>query len=203
MKNIFFFLIVSCVTLTCKSSDEDLMSMPDFLTTDNAKELIPLSSYGTASKVIFKNEEGVEKPLNITIEESQEESMINDFQYTIDQLAIILYDESNADYKINVIATATYSSMNSHIEFLNIILFNIQPANGNIIPTIKVESNKEPLLGTLEPEVQLLDKTFKDVYTNFDFSETAAYSKIYYTVQYGVVAFKDFEGKLWVYERVE
>lgn len=201
MKNIIVLITLTCLFLSCKSDDG--MDTPNHLRTEDAQKLIPLSSYNIASRVIFKNQDGVEKSLTISITETVEESMINDFQYTFDQLVIILIDEATTDYKINVIATATYSSIGSHIEFLNCILFNNQTSNGSIIPSIRIETNREPIVGTFEQEVQLLDKTFNDVYTNYDYSEVPAYSILHYTTQFGVIGFKDQSGILWVYDRME
>ena len=46
-------------------------------------------------------------------------------------------------------------------------------------------------------ELQLLDKTFNDVYiSNLDSNE-------YYNYESGLIAFKDWDGKLWVLDRVE
>lgn len=45
-------------------------------------------------------------------------------------------------------------------------------------------------------EITLLDKTFQDVYVS-------QHSTIYYNHEFGVIAFRDSNNKLWVYDNVE
>jgi hypothetical protein len=196
MKNYYLIFTLLFTLLSCHKENSD--SLLSNLTIDNIKELIPIDLYESSSHVIFVNQNGDEKSLKIEIIKEGKEKLIEGEKYLSEYLAIHLIDEENPNYSIVIEALVNYWDLETVVEEVSCLLFNLE-----YIPTLRITPNREPSLSILEAEKQLLNKSFSNVYSNFILPELNSYSVIYYTIETGAIGFKDHENNLWVYERFE
>ena len=69
---------------------------------------------------------------------------------------------------------------------------------------LSISADKSPLMCDLLPSAYILGKTFADVYTSGVVLETVtSFSRLYYTIELGIVGFEGWEGEMWVLDRFE
>jgi hypothetical protein len=202
MKNIVILISISCILFSCQKPKDEGVNMLNHLSVNNVEKFIPLESYESFSKVIFVNQSGEEKILNVNVERGQEEKEIENILYSSDILTIHLTDETNSEYSIFIRAIAEYWDFETTFEYVSSFLYS-QHDQGFYIPDIRIASDGQPLVCILEQEKILLNKTFVDVYTNYQVPETHPYSTIFYNIEFGIIGFKDYDNALWVFERYE
>lgn len=197
MKNIIFVLLTIFI-FSCKNNDT-ISGLP-LLSIDKVKILIP-SDYETSSRVIFKNIEDSEMVFRIETLSNVETKTINETEYQSEQFTVNLRNDDSQTMIMFITAGANYTSLENSIDYVNC---GIAPSgNPGYRPTITIGSDREASFGLFEDEIDLLNKTFKNVYTNFISEDITTFSELYYTVDEGIIAFRDFQNNLWVLDRYE
>lgn len=204
MKKISILLTLALCIISCQNKDEpiQLNDTPSDLNLDDVKHLIPLDLYKDGSVTIFKNSIGEEIAFVVSVSTEDVEYEIEGKSYSSEKLDIVLADSNDDDYGLVLGANAHHTESGIPSKFITGVLFT---RDFNSVPTFWVESDREPITGTiLETEKQLLDKSFVNVYSSYIVpSEVEAYSNIYYTIEQGFVGFHDKQDELWVLDRHE
>ncbi|MCR9055583.1 MAG: hypothetical protein NXI26_27430, partial [bacterium] len=122
--------------------------------------------------------------------------------YESEHIAIWYLDESDRTYQLKTIASANYTEGGAHQFVLSEILTTV---NDGFSGAISISADKSPSICDLLPSADILGKTFTDVYTNWviDSENVTSFSRLYYTIELGVVGFEGWEGEMWVLDRFE
>ncbi|WP_425422136.1 hypothetical protein [Phaeodactylibacter xiamenensis] len=172
------------------------------LTIGIVRDYLPLDLVRQNSTVVFKNADGEEKKLQIHWLEEEKEKAYGNRTYESEHIAIWYLDESDRTYQLKTIASANYTEGGAHQFVLSEILTTV---NGGFSGAISISADKSPSICDLLPSADILGKTFTDVYTNWviDSENVTSFSRLYYTIELGVVGFEGWEGEMWVLDRFE
>jgi hypothetical protein len=196
------FVLVSCqkdqLGLATKNPFDGLQD----LKLNVVKSYLPLDLAKNHRKVIFKNAAGNEKALQIQYLEEHKEKDHQGHRYKSEHISIRYVDNGDSSYELKTIASANYTQDGSNEFVTSQILTSI---NRGYIPMLSIAADKSPLICELWASVKILDRTFKDVYTNFpaDLEFVTSFSKLYYTTELGIVGFEGLDGEMWVLDRFE
>jgi hypothetical protein len=172
------------------------------LTIGIVRDYLPLDLVRQNSTVVFKNADGEEKKLQIHWLEEEKEKAYGNRTYESEHIAIWYLDESDRTYQLKTIASANYTEGGAHQFVLSEILTTV---NDGFSGAISISADKSPSICDLLPSADILGKTFTDVYTNWviDSEDVTSFSRLYYTIELGVVGFEGWEGEMWVLDRFE
>ncbi len=172
------------------------------LTIGIVRDYLPLDLVRQNSTVVFKNADGEEKKLQIHWLEEEKEKAYGNRTYESEHIAIWYLDESDRTYQLKTIASANYTEGGAHQFVLSEILTTV---NDGFSGAISISADKSPSICDLLPSADILGKTFTDVYTNWviDSENVTSFSRLYYTIELGVVGFEGWEGEMWVLDRFE
>ncbi|KGE89655.1 MAG: hypothetical protein ACE362_26510 [Phaeodactylibacter xiamenensis] len=172
------------------------------LTIGIVRDYLPLDLVRQNSTVVFKNADGEEKKLQIHLLEEEKEKAYGNRTYESEHIAIWYLDESDRTYQLKTIASANYTEGGAHQFVLSEILTTV---NDGFSGAISISADKSPSICDLLPSADILGKTFTDVYTNWviDSENVTSFSRLYYTIELGVVGFEGWEGEMWVLDRFE
>ena len=172
------------------------------LTIGIVRDYLPLDLVRQNSTVVFKNADGEEKKLQIHLLEEEKEKVYGNRTYESEHIEIRYLDESDRTYQLKTIASANYTEGGAHQFVLSEILTTV---NDGFSGAISISADKSPSICDLLPSADILGKTFTDVYTNWviDSEDVTSFSRLYYTIELGVVGFEGWEGEMWVLDRFE
>lgn len=166
------------------------------------KDYLPLDLVKSNSGVVFKNASGEEKKLQIHWLEEDKHKVYRNHEYKSEHIAIWYVDESDRTYELKTIASANYTEGGANEFVMSQILTAV---NRGYAPGVSVSADKSPLICELLPSVDILGRSFNDVYTNFsaNLEFVTSFSKLYYTIELGVVGYEGWDGEMWVLDRFE
>lgn len=173
------------------------------LTIGIVRDYLPLDLVRQNSTVVFKNADGEEKKLQIHWLEEEKEKAYGNRTYESEHIEIRYLDESDRTYQLKTIASANYTEGGAN-EFVNISL--LTTVNEGYVPTIPIFADKSPVFSELLlPMIDILGETFENVYTNLpvNLETVTSFSRLYYTIELGIVGFEGWEGEMWVLDRFE
>jgi hypothetical protein len=174
------------------------------LTIGIVRDYLPLDLVRQNSTVVFKNADGEEKKLQIHWLEEEKEKAYGNRTYESEHIAIWYLDESDRTYQLKTIASANYTEGGSNEFVMSSINTTVNNGLSTAISRISISADKSPFMCDLLPSVDILGKTFADVYTSgLVLEDVTSFSRLYYTIELGVVGFEGWEGEMWVLDRFE
>lgn len=215
MKKIIYFLnlltiifIFSCKkdkidgvgTLPAAVTPQYTLKEGAYINIDEVKKLIP-DAYKKQKKIVYSNNKGQLMTIKVKYEENDKRpDQYNGINYTYDQFYITLYSETDQGLSIQFSGGANFAGDTIVAKGLTIIVMPY------IISGIDMDRNGEPdkklSLSEYAANRTLNGKNFKDVFTSKNEVEKA-YSEVCYNKEFGLVAFRDKNGELFVFERFE
>lgn len=174
-----------------------------YLKADGANKFLP-TAYKAQKKVLYKNQTGETKLLSIRFLADAVEYTWGGQTYLSDRIDVALYDETDAYFVIRVLGGANYSQNN---QVVHSVAFDLMPGSEFwLLASVLLDENgkrSEPLFfGTFLAEVELNSRKFKECF----FSENKgkdAFSELYVNSTEGVVAFRDKNNELFVFDKFE
>lgn len=178
--------------------------LPD-LKLQQIKSYLPLHLTDGNQFAVFRNSQGEEKPLWVEWSESEKDKVhiYNGQSYKSERVVVAYRDATDAEYELNVTATANYTH-NGYLEFLTATIRTT--VNNGYTPMVTVS----PDSGTFLPceylsNLDLLGRSFADVYTSCtnELDHFKSFSKLFYVAELGIVGFEGWNGEMWVLDRFE
>ena len=204
MKNYIFIIALFAINTACKNGEVPTTGIEgSVLTIEEIKTFLP-SSYKNESNIVFINAAGALKTLSVNYVEGTSEGTHENSTYTSEKLAVILFDPDNTTFQIKMNSSANYGHSGTVVKGLNTFLMPNHP-NMNFV-RVSFENGQPTisLLDKFEETVSLLNKDFSDVYVNHERHPPAeAFSDLMVNSEFGVIAFSDENGELWVFDRFE
>jgi len=207
MKNIVFLISVLLV-LACSENENDLAVTTvegHYLNVDLVKDYLP-DFYFNEAVIVYKNSTGEEWTLNTTSNESVREKTYEGAMYKAGNFEVNLFDPDNLNFHIVLTGSAQYSSAGIGLNLGGILMpFNASGTTWNSVRFV----NGEPVVGLgddFNESITLYGRTFQDVFVRIGkdgFEQHEAYSELDLNSKEGVVAFRDENNELWVFDRVE
>ena len=174
------------------------------LTIGIVRDYLPLDLVRQNSTVVFKNADGEEKKLQIHLLEEEKEKAYGNRTYESEHIEIRYLDESDRTYQLKTIASANYTEGGANEFVTSLINTTVNNGLSTALSSISISADKSPLMCDLLPSVDILGKTFADVYTSgVVLEDVTSFSRLYYTIELGVVGFEGWEGEMWVLDRFE
>ena len=201
MKKSIFVLFIALLIISCEKeigiSSEYHIKLPDAINFFS-------SDFKIASVITFKNDKDESLDMNIDYQELIALSKVGGKDRYHESNTISLYYDEYPNYPIVLKGTGLFEQGTDNVyPFLQISFMYTDEKNAligsldinNAFPDVGVESK------IVHDEIKLNSKNFNNVYiiTN---EETDAYSEFYYSRQIGVVAFRDENNELWVYDKI-
>jgi len=195
-----YLLMISC------SKDQDTIKELDttnlnFVKYEQILSTINLDLFKKNSKVIFKNELGSEKILEINFSDSSQKQSVNGKEITLPKVAVNYYESADTKYALyfyvatNITKNGTSQNANfSSSIFTNLIKFK---------PAVGFDHLGDPFFCIYNQNKLLLGKTFESVYSSFPSDEYMIFSELHYSKSLGIVGFRDENNELWVFDRFE
>jgi len=205
MKYILSIIIIASF-ISCNQDAAELTTINEVLTVNALKEYLP-AAYFNESNIVFKNEMGDEWKLSTNAKESISDRMHNQKPYKAEKFEITLFDPDNTYFQIILTGNTNYATSGNLVLSLGGMLMPFN-SSGTTWSTIRFLNN--------QPIVSLGDD-FRDLYSvhGNEFKNTyltigkdgniqhSAYSELNMNSEQGVVAFRDENNELWVFERIE
>ena len=217
MKNLIFILFsILLFSFGCNSDDapkesdvnqNNLLSHVDI---NEIKANIP-DFYIDNTKIIFKDENNLEKKFNVYRTEEEKSNTIDGFSYSSDNLLIKLISDDSSPIIIELRGIANYDDEYKLQKSLSMSFAPTSPGiSGTSSFTVIFFENGQPLASmfgvkVLEESVVLLGKEFNNVYGYSNMGEpiSDSYGQLLFNSTNGVIGFRDRNNKLWVFERFE
>lgn len=207
MKNISIILLVLAL-LSCENEMEELIvSENEILSITAVKDYLP-SSYFNQPNLIYINELGEEWKLSTNLNESITDRIHNQISYKTEQFRITLFDPENNFFQIVLVGSTNLSNSGNTILTLSGTLMPFNPT-GSTWATIRFE-NEQPIVSlgdNFKEEYWANGRQYKNTYINIgrnnEQDQHSAYSELNINSEQGVVAFRDENNDLWVFDRIE
>ena len=170
---------------------------------DDIKKLIP-SSLLSDSKVSYKNVNGEEKTLSVFFDSIIREVSVNDIKYMQERFSIAFQDSSDLTFRMDLSGNGVYTNEFAVEKTISAFLMPGHSASSSI--TIDTRNGKIVINEHVDHRdaITLNMTTFTNVFIGKnDFNETGRYDEIMLNLEVGIVAFKDGNKKLWVFDRFE
>lgn len=201
--NIIFLTLLFIIS--CKS-EEPQFNYQEVVSVAHIKNYLP-HNYFESPTLIYKNEEGEEKQLFINFEENIVERNIADQSYSAEEIIINIFESESSNFRININASSYFVEENKITSdlFASLMLFN---PTGSTVNNIAFNENG-PIVSHFDDfhsNLVLLGRKFSDVFVaigkDWDV-QYDAYSELNINSEVGVVAFRDKNNDLWVFDRFE
>ena len=204
MKNYIFIIALLAINTACKNGEVPTTGIEgSVLTIEEIKTFLP-SSYKNESNIIFTNAAGALKTLNVNYVEGSLEKAHENATYTAEQLEVTIFDPENITFQITMIGSTNYGNNGGVAKSLNNLLMPNHPNMNFVHVSFENGQPTISLLDKFEETVSLLNKDFSDVYVNHERHPPAeAFSDLMVNSEFGVIAFSDENGELWVFDRFE
>jgi len=210
MKNYILLLIASLLLCTtCKKGKvEDSQNIEgNHLCISSIMEYLP-DAYKNERTLVYKNQAGEIRKLHIAFEEHLTEQTYERQLYTTDSFEGTIYDPAMADFSIVLTGSANFDhgENNSVVKALSVILMPFNES-GSLFACIYFEDG-QPYIPPITSEdffresIELHSQTFQNIFYTTT-HQYEVYDELYFNSDVGVVAFRDGEDVLWVFERFE
>lgn len=162
------------------------------------RKFIPESTYKENNCIVFKNKE--EEILKFKL--SFDQFKITDLDgNSFNKEVYTLRDPNNTNYHLSITAQP---ELHEKIIYERLYVELISTINQGLTPSIIIYQDGESWFNTKEKNLDLLGKTFHDVYiSEISKEDVVACNKLYYTHNEGIVGFTDDKGELWVYHDIQ
>jgi hypothetical protein len=188
---------------SCQNIDNELLISNELpkLTIDHLKHLVA-QPYFESVKVVYKNADNIEKVFHISFKEEVEQRSFENKIYESEKIGIGLTNDETPKIALYITVGGNYTSLTNHS---NYAICGISPfGDGNYRPSITLNSDGGFfILTVIENELELLGKKFLNVFTNHKNEAADSYSELFYTVEKGIIGFRDQNNELWVLDRYE
>ena len=202
MKNLIL-LICLCLLISCQkeTSLEETSIELENLTIESLDALLPLSESDAKTKAIFFNENGEEITFDFAIEEHEEVKKLKSNSYRTEEFSAVYKNKWITDYYLCFTGFGNYSRVGAPPTFgISASIHQmVEPMN----TLLSLNDKGIPIVAMHYETIELLDKEFTNVYSNFIASEFTAFSELYYNPTYGIVGFRDREDELYVFKEFE
>jgi hypothetical protein len=205
MKNLLLLSLGLVLLAACKK--EEQLNTNGFvpgmvLEPEAIMENVPQEYLQDSVFIIFKNADGEEKRIKHVAETFLDTNgIVNGDPYTEKKLSGEFSDPENIEFTASWIATVVYNEDYSLQELL-IYSFMFDYA-GKIVAGNIAYINREPSHENIwDDSIELLGRTFSG-YRQCINEERPGYSEMIFNNQYGLIAFRDREEELWVFDRFE
>ncbi len=205
--NLITILFISTILLLgCKNDDKNSTITPTInshLNIDEVKDFLP-SAYKNGSILVYKNENNEEWLLSTNYFEAIEERQFEGVMYKNDAFQASIFDSEDHSFQISISGQANYSKP---YEVVKSISFDLMPLNPTGTVGVFVRfTDGQPIVNTFSnfhEKLTLNNKVFDAVYVgNSRLNGFEKYSEIYVNKNEGVVAFRDKNNDLWVFDRI-
>ena len=205
----YLLSIICALTIIGCSSEDDIIrvnSEVEHYRIDYIKSYLP-GGYFDGSKLIYKNLNGEDLIMDTRHEESSIDRTHNGMNYKTDGFNIIMYNQQNTNMSIVLSGNVNLSAEGNVVATLGGVLM---PSNqsGSTWSTIRFQDG--------QPAISLGDD-FRELYSvhGMQFANTyikigkngneqhSSYSELNINSEQGVVAFRDENNDLWVFDRIE
>ncbi len=212
MKKAILLLLVSVLLMQCSeeinNNDNILQIEGTHLKIDEIKNYLP-KEYFSELKLVYIDENGNEKVLNIQSVESIDERELKGMKYTSGSFKVTLYDEGDLYFQIVLHGSANYSNDGKSInKGLSAWLMPFNES-GTTWARLRFEDGKPSFLwgDDFREEIVLFSKVFNDVLVTIGKNnlqeQYEKYSELILNSEVGIVAFRDEHNELWVFDRFE
>ncbi len=211
MKNLLFVFLVFQIFISCK---EDIIGVEQpildiegsYIRIDEVKDYLP-DEYFNESRIIYVDSIGNERILNTNAGESVEQLKFKDMNYKSDKFVVSLYDELQLDFNITISGNAGY--INDGLTISKGILFWLMPFNqrGSTLTFFNFKEGKPYLYPgrSFIDSIDLYSNTFykvlKVIGKDNNQKRHPIYSELILNSDVGIVAFRDKNDDLWVFDR--
>lgn len=205
MKKTILFLALINLMLTSSCGDKEENFTPSDTELGAIKSLLPLDQFEQNTIAVFKNKNGVEKPLNISTKLEIIQKNINNVSYQSESLHLIYKDADDASFNITVTASSEINDQQTPTEIINC---SLSPSNSSVlpnIPLITIDTNGNTRAGQFHESDILLNINFDQVFLSniYDTTNQNEYEDLYYTTELGIIGFLDGQDTFWVFTRFE
>lgn len=206
IKYLFILIALTVTTFSCKKDYVSEDSFEENLKIDIVREFLP-QSYFQKTILVYKNSAKEELKLVVNSKESSAERFFDQKKYTSEQFEITLYNPKNLLFQIILTGNTNYSNSGEIVTTLGGILMPFN-SSGSTWSTIRFDNNKPTVSfgDDFHEKILLLDNEFDDVYVTIGKdgnTQHSAYSELDINSKNGVVAFRDENNELWVWDRIE
>lgn len=188
-------VVFTCFMFSC--SENRANNLNEFYNLNGVKNQVPLSLLETYSEISFENSTGDIKKFSIDFKNREVEKPSGDDKYTTEEIDINLTNDKD-DYALNIYLSS--NKINDKInEFLQAALYT--NLNNGLIPAISIGDDGQALICELIDNTVLNGKEFRNVFRNYSSADAIgndSFEFIYYTIEMGIIGFKDEFGDLWV-----
>lgn len=188
---------------SCQNNENELAYTTELpkLSLDHVIHLVA-QSYFESTKVIYRNENNIERVFNISVDEKVEQRLFENKNYKSEKLWISITAEEAPKISFYISGYGNYTSLDSYVTDLTCGIFD--DSFQNYTPSISLNiENPFFVLTTIENEVELLGNIFQEVFTHPKIQGLDSYSELFYTVEKGIIGFRDQNNELWVLDRYE
>ena len=150
---------------------------------------------------VYMNELGDMKTLKVRYREQVTPRVLGGQTYKSDELEITLYDESDPLFQIAMIGSTNYKQDYTVTIGITVMLMPANP-QGSILSGIRFDEDGKPIVTMFDdfsPSITLNGKSFNDCFL-LTGTNPEAYSEIYINSEVGVVAFRDADNELFVFQ---
>lgn len=207
MKSYLVFICLCIAIVACQNDqnanpDPKPTSLPN-LTLSSALQLLPVNTLKEGQVAIFVNESGEELPLNLKFENGTIERNFDGIKYQSEYISVEYNEDKVGSHFFPSIRTNDeYSGFESSEEVLTVTL--LTSYNEGFIPNIVLKDNKDPMFGNYVESITIANHTFNKVFTNtFSPPNFDSFTKLYYTVEQGIVGFEGEQREMWALDRIE
>jgi hypothetical protein len=211
MKNLLFIFSLTLFFQSC-SDDSIIIDTVEgsHLTIGELRDYIP-NNYFEEKSMVFFNESGEEWKLYSSAIESTKDRVHEGENYKIDKFEITLFDPDNLSFRIMIVGSTNYATdQEGEVAIAKGINGMLMPFNesGNTWARISFRNGKPTMdFGEdFRESVTLNEKEFNEVFITIGkkgFEPHDAYSELDINSEFGVVAFRDENNDLWVFDRFE
>lgn len=205
MKNIIRLIVLTISMISCNEITNEPTTI-EHLTIDNIKEYLPIE-YFVDNEIIFINHLGEELAVKIHPSESTQEKSFNGTNFNADEFEIAMYIEDQAEFRLYLVADVDYNETGLSRALTGLLM----PTNegGSTLASLKFEEKSTPMinawLNNYYEIISLNGKPFSDVFVFRGMHDGNqlfdAYSELDLNSEVGVVAFRDHDNVLWVFDR--
>ncbi len=206
MKKIIFGLLLTILMVAC---NKEQVVLPDLMI-EEVKSFLPMF-YFEANTLVYTNELGEEKKLNLKLNDAPIIHSNKNNTYNADQIHIELIDPENENFKLDLLGTAQYLGDDASVSttLISTLTEVNNPDAGTTLNMIRFVDGMPQATSfvVLRAAIQLNNTTFFGVFSAIGSDivqgDFHSYSELNINAEFGVVAFRDENNELWVFDRME
>lgn len=205
MNKLIFSIATLLLIFDCSSDSDQIKSLEGtHINIDSLKSYIPLLLHIVGTKMIYKNLKGETRTLKIKYYKEFTQDYTSElFNYKSDVFTLEMIDDlSPNNLKISIHGSGNYNGTQLALGIFAILMpFN---ESGSMSGTILFKDG-EPQVSPFDifySKLNLLGNSYNNVYV-FTASNVKVYSELDINSEVGVVAFRDENNELWVFDKFE